>query len=181
MSKYSIEDTTLTAIGDAIRAVEGSSESIAVTDLAARIGALSSMGGGAMNMALINLGTSTTNYTLDISNYTTSNEFIIFFQGRRPSSTSARADLGFAPWFAGEVTYGRLETSSHASYGFTNLIEETSSSAKRAPLLNSNIGNTSLSSYMNIHYENGIIDLNYGKTNPSCVFYGTVLLIYCGG
>ena len=181
MSKYSIEDTTLTAIGDAIRTVEGSSESIAVTDLATRIGALSSMGGGAMNIALINLGTSTTNYTLDISNYTTSNEFIMFFHCRRPASTSARVDLGFAPWFTGEATYGSLETEMHSSYGFTNLVEKASSSTKQSPLLDSNIGNTSITSYMNLHYENGIIDLNYGKTNPSCVFYGTVLLIYCGG
>lgn len=40
MAKYSIEDTTLTAIGDAIRNKEGSSDSIPVTDIAARISAI---------------------------------------------------------------------------------------------------------------------------------------------
>lgn len=41
MSKYSIEDTTLTSIGNAIRTKEGTSDPIAVTDLATRIAALS--------------------------------------------------------------------------------------------------------------------------------------------
>ena len=41
MSKYSIEDTTLTSIGNAIRTKEGTSDPIAVTDFASRISALS--------------------------------------------------------------------------------------------------------------------------------------------
>lgn len=41
MSKYAIEDTTLTAIGDAIRGKEGSTEPIMVSDFANRIAAIS--------------------------------------------------------------------------------------------------------------------------------------------
>jgi hypothetical protein len=41
MSKYSIEDTTLTAIGDALRGKEGSADPIPVADIASRIEALS--------------------------------------------------------------------------------------------------------------------------------------------
>jgi hypothetical protein len=41
MSKYSIEDTTLTAIGDALRAKEKSEDLIPVADIASRIEALS--------------------------------------------------------------------------------------------------------------------------------------------
>ena len=40
MAKYSIEDTTLTGIGDAIRAKEGSSGTIPVTQIASRISAI---------------------------------------------------------------------------------------------------------------------------------------------
>lgn len=44
MSKYAIEDTTLTAIGNAIREKEGSTEPILVADFADRIAAIT--GGG---------------------------------------------------------------------------------------------------------------------------------------
>lgn len=40
MAKYSIEDTTLTGIGDAIRAKEGSAEAIPVPDIPSRIAAI---------------------------------------------------------------------------------------------------------------------------------------------
>ena len=40
MAKYSIEDTTLTGIADAIRAKEGSSGPIPVTQIASRISAI---------------------------------------------------------------------------------------------------------------------------------------------
>lgn len=40
MAQYLIEDTTLTAIGNAIREKEGSADSIPVSDMAARIGAI---------------------------------------------------------------------------------------------------------------------------------------------
>lgn len=40
MSKYSIEDTTLTGIGDAIRAKEGSTGAIPVSDIPSRIAAI---------------------------------------------------------------------------------------------------------------------------------------------
>lgn len=46
MSKYSIEDTTLTGIGNAIRTKEGTSDPIAVTDFAAKILSLSTGGAG---------------------------------------------------------------------------------------------------------------------------------------
>lgn len=46
MSKYSIEDTTLTGIGDAIRTKEGTSNPIAVTDFATKILSLSTGGAG---------------------------------------------------------------------------------------------------------------------------------------
>lgn len=41
MSKYAINDTTLIAIGDAIREKEGSTEAIPVADFAERIAAIS--------------------------------------------------------------------------------------------------------------------------------------------
>ena len=40
MAKYSIDSTTLTSIGDAIRAKEGSSGTIPVTQIASRIQAI---------------------------------------------------------------------------------------------------------------------------------------------
>ena len=40
MAKYSIEDTTLTGIGDAIRAKEGSTGAIPVSDIPSRIAAI---------------------------------------------------------------------------------------------------------------------------------------------
>ena len=40
MAKYSIEDTTLTSIGDAIRAKEGSTGAIPVSDIPSRIAAI---------------------------------------------------------------------------------------------------------------------------------------------
>lgn len=40
MAKYSIEDTTLTGIGDSIRAKEGSSGAIPVAEIASRISAI---------------------------------------------------------------------------------------------------------------------------------------------
>ena len=45
MSKYVIDNTTLTSIGDAIREKEGSSEAIKVSDFATRISAIA-IGGG---------------------------------------------------------------------------------------------------------------------------------------
>lgn len=44
MAQYLIEDATLTAIGDAIREKEGSTEVIPVPDMAARIGAIQTGG-----------------------------------------------------------------------------------------------------------------------------------------
>lgn len=46
MSKYSIDSTTLTAIGDAIRTKEGTSAAIPVSDFATRITNIPSGGGG---------------------------------------------------------------------------------------------------------------------------------------
>lgn len=46
MSKYAIEDTTLTAIGNAIREKEGSTEPILVSDFASRIAEIETGGGG---------------------------------------------------------------------------------------------------------------------------------------
>ena len=46
MAKVFIEETTLTAIGDAIRGKEGSSELVPVNDMATRISAISGGGGG---------------------------------------------------------------------------------------------------------------------------------------
>lgn len=46
MAKVFIEETTLTAIGDAIRAKEGTTDLIPVTDMSTRIGAIETGGGG---------------------------------------------------------------------------------------------------------------------------------------
>lgn len=46
MSKYAINDTTLIAIGDAIREKEGSTDAIPVADFADRIAAIQTGGGG---------------------------------------------------------------------------------------------------------------------------------------
>lgn len=54
MAKYSIEDTTLTGIGDAIRAKEGSADPIPVSELPARISGLET---GAQLPSLTNPGT----------------------------------------------------------------------------------------------------------------------------
>lgn len=45
MSKYVIEDTTLTAIGDAIRSKDGTTEPILVSDFASKIAAITTGGG----------------------------------------------------------------------------------------------------------------------------------------
>lgn len=64
MAQYLIEDTTLTAIGDAIREKEGSTEVIPVPDMAARIGAITT--GGVANAYSITVSGSGTN-TLTIT------------------------------------------------------------------------------------------------------------------
>ena len=46
MSKYVIDGTTLTAIGDAVREKDGSTEGILVSQLAAKIKAIPQEGGG---------------------------------------------------------------------------------------------------------------------------------------
>ena len=46
MAKVFIEETTLTAIGDAIREKEGTAELVPVNDMATRIKAIESGGGG---------------------------------------------------------------------------------------------------------------------------------------
>ena len=74
MSKYVIEDTTLTAIGDAIRSKDGTTEPILVGDFASKITAITTGGGsGSGELGYAQIGAKSTtlsnSYQFDASAY----------------------------------------------------------------------------------------------------------------
>lgn len=70
MSKYVIEDTTLTAIGDAIREKDGTTEPILVGDFASKIAAITAGGGGELGfVTLSNPSGMSTSHKFDASAY----------------------------------------------------------------------------------------------------------------
>ena len=65
MSEYIVQDTTLTAIADAVRAKKGTTEPIALTDLATEIESIQS-GGGSGNDIFLSSVRQTTPYEIDV-------------------------------------------------------------------------------------------------------------------
>ena len=70
MSKYVIEDTTLTAIGDAIRSKDGTTEPILVSDFASKIAAITTGGGSGGGEPSLNMRVTTVYSNASASNLT---------------------------------------------------------------------------------------------------------------
>lgn len=69
MSKYVIEDTTLTAIGDAIRSKDGTTEPILVGDFASKIAAITTGGGSGGGEPSLNMRVTTLYYNALTANH----------------------------------------------------------------------------------------------------------------
>ena len=67
MAEYLVQDTTLTAIADAVRAKKGTTEPIALTDLAAEIESIQSGGGSSSNKLALVVGVQSADNPYDIT------------------------------------------------------------------------------------------------------------------
>lgn len=120
MAKYSIEDTTLTGIADAIREKTGGSEEIKVEDMAGKIGEISG-GSGAVETCTVTIDVSLwhdspSTFTYTLNQQIVSDQFEHGYSGQRTFTvdkntivtfTGAQLEAGAPPNYY-SVTGGQL-------------------------------------------------------------------------
>ena len=123
MSKVFIEESTLTSIGNSIREKTGMTDPIPTTEMATAIDSISSSGGGGLNVVSISAAYSTTT-SIDLSNYVTDNQFILFFVYNGTPNI-------YAP-FLSSTGIGQIYSSSLGNTTYKQLLENYSGSTPGA-------------------------------------------------
>lgn len=158
MSKVFIEETTLTAIGDAIREKTASEDLIAPLDMATAISNLSS-GGGTLKMKVISCGSK----SIDISKHTSNLDSFILFGSA--TSSSSYGKFIFTP--IDGIGFLGLNNSSSDLYGIKGI--------KSPAMSATNYLASSLSTPV-VTYEEGVVKIP--STTASHKFGSSGLLFY---